>query len=185
MNRLFFIVAISFFLVGLNFNSEKRNGIDLDKQKWIHGSEDCKTNHDPLIQVVSYNADTWILRQNKCIHYEAPFIFLFVGEDQSLLIDTGATPNEKLFPLRPVVDSILLANKASNRKLIVAHTHSHGDHIAADDQFKTRPNTEVIGLNWDAIQKYFSFNDSKPISLLELGNRSIAFFQLLVMIGFH
>ena len=181
MRRLFLIVSISFFLVGLNLNSESKKGIDLTKQKWIHGSQDCKNNRDPFIQVVRYNANTWMLRQNKCIHYEAPFIFLLVGTDQSLLIDTGATVDEKSFPLRHVVDSIFLANNL-NQKLVVAHTHSHGDHIAADEQFKTRTNTEVIGLSWDAVQGYFGFTDANSNSSMDLGNRAI---NVLSIPGHH
>ena len=99
-------------------------------------------------------------------------MFLFLGSEQSLLVDTGATTDEKFFPLRHVVDSILSANGGSNKKLIVAHTHSHGDHVAADEQFITRANTEVIGLRLDEVQKYFGFDDNST-SAIELGNRLI------------
>jgi glyoxylase-like metal-dependent hydrolase (beta-lactamase superfamily II) len=134
---------------------------------------DCKTNRDSFIQVVGYNADTWVLRQNKCVHYEAPFIFLLVGNEQSLLVDTGATADEKSFPLRHVVDSILAANGADNKKLIVAHTHSHSDHVAADEQFINRANTMVMGLGWEATKAYFGFYETNSISTIDLGNRSI------------
>ena len=164
-------ISILIFVVGLGFHSG--TPIDLGKQPWIHGSQDCKTNHDPLIQVVSYNADTWVLRQNKCVHYEAPFIFLLVGDSQSLLVDTGATTDEKSFPLRHVVDSILTANGAGNKKLIVAHTHSHRDHVAADEQFINRANTIVLGLGWDSLSKYFGFGETNFISTIDLGGRSI------------
>jgi len=172
LSRLLFLLGISFFSVASSWDVQKGKEADLINQHWIHGSLNCKTNQDPLIQVVSYNADTWILRQNKCIHYEAPFIFLFVGKEQSFLVDTGATTDEKLFPLRKVVDSILLANGV-RRKLIVAHTHSHGDHVAADRQFKDRPDTEVVGSSWEEIRKYFSLSQPAPMSSMELGNRSI------------
>jgi len=171
LSRLLFI-TIPFFLAGLNFPFQKGKEADLRNQDWIHGSQDCKTNQDALIQVVCYNATTWILRQNKCIHYEAPFIFLLVGKDQSLLVDTGATADEKKFPLRQVVDSILLAN-GINKKLVVVHTHSHGDHLAADRQFKKRDNTEVVGSSWDEIRKQFGFSESNLMSSMELGNRVI------------
>jgi len=171
LSRLLFI-TIPFFLTGLHFPFQKGMEADLRHQDWIHGSPDCKTNRDPLIQVVCYNATTWILRQNKCIHYEAPFIFLLVGKDRSLLVDTGATADEKKSPLRQVVDSILLAN-GINKKLVVVHTHSHGDHVAADGQFKKRDNTEVVGSSWDEIRKQFGFSESNLMSSMELGNRLI------------
>lgn len=182
MRRLFLRTSVVFFFVGSSCSPEIRKELDLTKQKWIDGSQDCKANRDPLIQVVQYNADTWILRQNKCIHYEAPFIFLFVGEEQALLVDTGATSDEKYFPLRHIVDSVLFANDGSNKKLIVGHTHSHSDHVAADNQFKGRPNTEVIGLSWEAIQKYFQFEDKKLITTIDLGYRVI---KVLSVPGHH
>src|SRR5258706_13631357 len=104
------------------------------------------------------------------------------GEEQSLLIDTGATGDEKYFPLRHVVDSILLANGGSNKKLIVAHSHSHSDHVAADDQFKNRPNTELVGLSWDTIQKYFALGINNSTSTIELGKRQI---KILSIPGHH
>jgi len=171
-----------FLVIALGSCTHSPKEIDLEKQVWIHGSADCKTNTEPLIQVMQYNTDTWILRQNKCVHYEAPFIFLLMGEEQSLLVDTGATGDEKYFPLRNVVDSILLANGGSNKNLIVAHSHSHSDHVAADDQFKNRFNTEVIGLSWDAIQKYFSLDSNNSASTIELGNRQI---KILSIPGHH
>jgi len=36
--------------------------------KWIHGSEPCSDNKDVPFQVHAYNDDTFILRENKCIH---------------------------------------------------------------------------------------------------------------------
>ena len=59
--------------------------------RWIHGSPSAKHDTDPEIQVHAYRADTHILRQNKSVHYEAPFLFLLQGVRRSLLIDTGAT----------------------------------------------------------------------------------------------
>ena len=47
--------------------------------QWIHGSESSKHNTDPDIQVFWYDDDTVILRQNKAINYEAPFLYLLFG----------------------------------------------------------------------------------------------------------
>jgi hydroxyacylglutathione hydrolase len=181
LRQLQFLIFSSLLIVGTNFSFQSINEIDLAKTKWIHGSPDCKANQEPLIQVVAYDSRTWILRQNKCIHYEAPFMFLLAGRDENLLVDTGATLNENTFPLRRVVDSIIGTN-GLNKKLVVAHTHSHGDHVAADEQFTTRENTEVIGLSWEAVQKYFGFTDSNATSSLDLGNRSI---RILWVPGHH
>jgi len=150
---------------------------NLNKQNWILGSDNCKKNTDELIQVVQYDQNTWILRQNKCTNYEAPFMFLFLGEDKALLMDTGATKKKKSFPLYKTVNAIV-ANwqKQQNKEieLVVAHTHKHGDHYAADDQFKGKVNTTLVGLQKTDVIDFFKFIDwPNDIVDFELGNRTL------------
>ena len=45
---------------------------------WIHGSVSAKHNTDPDIQVHWHDEHTVILRQNKAIDYEAPFLYLLL-----------------------------------------------------------------------------------------------------------
>lgn len=144
---------------------------------WIHGSEAAKYNTDPDIQVHACDEHTYILRQNKAVHYEAPFLFLLFGAARALLLDTGATANPDFFPLRTVVDSVMDGWLASHPHpddygLLVLHTHAHGDHTAADGQFDGRPNTEIIGAKRDPAWSYFGF-DVHPESVAEvdLGHR--------------
>jgi len=96
----------------------------------------------------AHDDHTFVLRQNKAVHYEAPFLYLFLGNDRALLLDTGATADAELFPLRDTVDSILadwLTEHPRERyELVVAHTHGHGDHVAGDVQFQGRPDTTVV-----------------------------------------
>ena len=123
--------------------------INLNEQNWIHGSEDCTKNTDELIQVVQYDQNTWILRQNKCSNYEAPFMFLFLGQEKAILMDTGATKEEESFPLYKTVYTIAdnwQKQQNIEIELVVAHTHKHGDHYAADAQFKGQPNTTLVGI---------------------------------------
>ncbi len=160
--------------------------VDLETQLWIHGSPNCNENSDPAIQVVQYNANTWILRQSKCTNYEAPFMFLFFGENKALLMDTGATRDEANFPLYNTVNELISAwEKAheSSIELIVAHTHGHGDHHAADAQFDSKANTTVIGLKVADVQEYFKI-DNWPDNQaqLELGNRTL---DILPIPGHH
>src|SRR3982751_4882789 len=96
-------VFIGFCLFSCSCKTLHKRTTDLNKISWIHGSEDCKTNTDPAIQVVQFNYNTWIMRQNKCINYEAPFTFLFVGDKKALLMDTGATEDENQFPIYKTV----------------------------------------------------------------------------------
>ena len=61
--------------------------------QWIHGSPSAKHDRDPEIQVHHYDEHTVILRQNMSVHYEAPFLYLLLGDDQAVLVDSGASPD--------------------------------------------------------------------------------------------
>ena len=178
LNFLFFFVLSGFFSCKV---SEKRLP-KIDRLVWIHGAADCNDNKDPLIQVVQLNSSTWMLRQNKCINYEAPFMYLFMGRKKALLMDTGATEDEKQFPLYATVRKLLDEWEIKNKEaveLVVAHTHSHGDHVAADTQFKNKPGITVVGLKVEDVKSFFNFRNW-PIenSKLDLGGRVIEFIPI-------
>jgi glyoxylase-like metal-dependent hydrolase (beta-lactamase superfamily II) len=150
--------------------------VDLNTQHWIHGSENCEENMDPPIQVVKYNNTTYILRQNKCTNYEAPFMFLFFGDDKALLMDTGATAEADIFPLYKTVNKLINDWAEKNRavELVVAHTHKHGDHYAADVQFVGKLNTTVVGLEVEDLMNFFNISNwPEDIVTFNLGNRLI------------
>lgn len=159
----------------LNF-SDGSAVIDLNV-RWIHGSESPKYNTDPDIQVHRAEEHTYILRQNKAVSFEAPFLFLLFGDRKVVLIDTGATTNRAYFPLREVVDRVIDGWLAEHPRqepyeLLVLHTHSHTDHTSGDDQFADRPDATVIGAKKDQAWPYFGFaNDD--LTQLDLGGRII------------
>jgi hydroxyacylglutathione hydrolase len=164
--------VISFFL--LTASAPK---LYLEKVKWLHGSEDCTKNEDAGIQVVQYDPNTWILRQNKCVNYEAPFMFLFFGNKKALLMDTGATEEESTFPLYKTINGLIADWQMEHSKkveLVVAHTHSHGDHWAGDIQFKNKPGVTVVGLTEENVHQFFNFVDW-PVKSVEydLGSRVV------------
>ena len=150
---------------------------NLKKISWIHGSIDCKINTDQPIQVEKITDVTWILRQNKCIHYEAPFLFLFVGSKKALLMDTGATEDDVSFPLYKTIKKILEASERKENiklELIVAHTHAHNDHVAADSQFRGKPHTVVVGKGVDDVAAFFAIaNWPQSHGQIDLGRRLI------------
>lgn len=170
---LIFAMTFGLFFWGCELDSDK----PLNKVKWIHGSADCAKNSDPRIQVYRYDSNTWILRQNKCVHYEAPFMFLFVGSNKALLMDTGATEDDKQFPLFEVVNKILRGweeEHATSLELVVAHTHKHSDHRAADKQFLGKPQTTVVGLSLEEVVSFFHFENWPTQSArIDLGNRKL------------
>lgn len=135
--------------------------------RWINGSPSAKHDTDPEIQVFAYDPASHILRQNKSVHYEAPFMFVFQGARRALLIDTGATAETKWFPIRAVVDGII-----GDAQLLVLHTHSHADHVAGDAQFEDRPRTQVVGTGLDELTAFLGFERwPDGTATLDLGDR--------------
>jgi hydroxyacylglutathione hydrolase len=152
----------------------------LDVQ-WIHGSSSSKHNTDPDLQTYWYDDNTVILRQNKAIDYEAPFLFLLFGEERAVLLDTGATASPEFFPLRRIVDGLieswLSRNPHTDYKLLVLHTHAHDDHVAGDGQFAVRADTVLVDADKDAAWEFFGFSiDADAIRPVDLGGRVLQAF---------
>lgn len=168
-------------LGGLMSDIAEHNVIPVAKTlnvRWIHGSVSSKHNTDPDLQVYWYDDDTVILRQNKAVDYEAPFLFLLFGRDRVVLLDTGATTSAEYFPLRRVVDDLIVTwidhHSHSDRayELLVLHTHSHGDHIAGDAQFADRPDTTLVTADKDTAWSFFGFaQDPDALATVDLGER--------------
>jgi hydroxyacylglutathione hydrolase len=147
--------------------------------KWIHGSDPCSTNKDVPFQVHAFNDDTFILRQNKCIHYEGPFIYLFFGQDKVFMQDTGAAPPANsgiAFPIREtvlkVVEDWSRRKGKSGLQLLVTHSHAHGDHTGGDSQFSGQPDTTLVGTKLADVQEFFGITDwpNQQVTL-DLGGR--------------
>ena len=144
--------------------------------RWIHGSESAKHNTDPDLQVHWHDDATVILRQNKAINYEAPFLFLLFGAGRAVLLDTGATADAELLPLRETVDALveqwLHRHPHPRYELVVLHTHSHGDHVAGDEQFADRPDTMVVGADRESVQGFLGLSPDLDVpARLDLGGR--------------
>jgi len=133
---------------------------------WMHGQANCNASTDPAVQVHSYNATTYIIRQDKCRTFEAPFVYLLLGTDKALLLDSGATMTPEL--------SDAVTPLVGTRELIVAHSHAHGDHVAGDGQFSGQPATTVVGTNRTAVQAAFGIASwPGDAGQLELGGRTL------------
>ena len=147
--------------------------------KWIHGSDPCSSNSEPAFQVHAYDDDTVIIRENKCINYEGPFIYLLFGQDKVLMQDTGAAPASNsgiAFPVRDTVEGVVdaWAKKHGKRDLtlLVTHSHAHGDHVGGDAQFAGQPRTTVVGKTVADVQNFFAIPDwpNQQVTL-DLGGR--------------
>ena len=174
MNRYFKTSLVTFLVFSSYINGLGQHAL-LEQQHWIHGSANCQTNQDSLIQVVRYNENTWILRQNKCIHYEAPFMFLFIGQAKAMLVDTGATEDEAKFPLYRTVRNILLqfeTKSTGSLPLLVVHSHGHHDHWAGDGQFRGKSNVVVTGLTLEDVKDIYGIKHwPEDQGKIDLGNR--------------
>ncbi|MGO4340378.1 MBL fold metallo-hydrolase [Pedococcus sp. 2YAF34] len=146
---------------------------------WIHGSKSSKHNTDPDIQVRWHGEHTVILRQNKAVNYEAPFMFLLFGGSRTLLVDTGATAAPELLPLRRTVDELVAEwlgrHPRDDYELVVLHSHSHHDHVAADGQFADRPRTTVVDATVEGVYSFLGLrtDDLDRPAALDLGGRVV------------
>lgn len=123
-----------------------------------------------------HDEHTFILRQSKTVSFEAPFLYLFFGNTSALLLDTGATGDPGLCPVRETVDRLisawLEAHPHPSYPLVVAHTHGHGDHVAGDAQLGGRPQTTVVGKDRRAVIDFFGFTSwPDQVVTLDLGGR--------------
>lgn len=148
-------------------------------EPWLTGGPNCLTV--PQWQVHEYNEDFYILRESGCVNAEKPFLYLIFGDNKALLEDTGVaydTPDKTVIPTAPVI--LELMARWEKRKhhapvsLVVIHSHSHGDHTAADGQFKPLPNVQFIAAAPAEIQKAAGIT-TWPTDLgeIDLGNRVI------------
>jgi glyoxylase-like metal-dependent hydrolase (beta-lactamase superfamily II) len=150
-------------------------GLDLDV-RWYAGTRSRRSSAAPLIQVHMAAPHTVLLRQSIASNFEAPFLYLLFGEDRAFLLDTGATADATEFPLRAAVDTLiedwLRSHPSDSYELVVAHSHAHGDHVAADGQFMGRPRTRVVGHTAEDVAAFFGI-DSWPrgTARVDLGGR--------------
>jgi len=138
---------------------------------WVHGA-DCAS--DPLIQVHAYNEDLYVLRQSKCATFEAPFVYLVFGEERALLLDTGATADGPLWEtVEGLVAQWLERREQGFVELIVAHSHSHGDHVAGDGLFAGRELVStVVTLERPGVLAFWGFEHyPDDAATLDLGGR--------------
>ena len=111
----------------------------LDNKKWNHGSENCKSNITPALEVFRFDNTTFVLRQSKCVDYEAPFIYVLFGADTVLVLDTGATENTDEFPLYETVQSLIKiqTNLGYTAMVLGSATKTWEVHVQANDVLET------------------------------------------------
>jgi hydroxyacylglutathione hydrolase len=141
---------------------------------WNEGAEDCEKATEPRIQVHQYEAQTIILRQSLCSNFEAPLLYLLIGDDVALLIDTGATQDAAQMPLAKTVVDLLPDRREAKLPLMVLHTHGHRDHRAADAQFAGLPGVVVVPPEVDDLRTALNLPQwPEGDARIELGGRTV------------
>jgi hydroxyacylglutathione hydrolase len=141
---------------------------------WNEGATDCASNPPPPLQVHEYNPQTFILRENLCATFEAPFIYLLIGSHKALLIDTGDVADPKRMPLADTVMHLLPKDGSATLPLLVVHTHRHLDHRAGDRQFTQLPNVQVVGFDIDSVRRFYHFTQwPEGLAQIDLGDRIV------------
>lgn len=144
------------------------NGVGPRFARWIDGT----TSTEPETQVQRIDDDSFVIRQSVRTNFEAPFLYLLFGTDRAMLIDSGAGG----LTIRPTVDRVIAEWRTRHRnrpiRLIVAHSHGHGDHHGGDDEFRDRPDTELVGLQQRHVAAFFGIRDwPNAIGRYDLGHR--------------
>lgn len=151
--------------------------------RWHPGAEDCEPGLQ-LTEARAWDATTIVIRQNPCIDYEANLLYLLIGDERALLIDSGASEDPRLTAhLTSLVSRYLERPDGSRLPLVVAHSHGHQDHRSGDAAFAALPSTTVVPVESLAMRQFFGLQDWPGGGAhFELGNRKI---ELIPTPGHH
>ena len=137
---------------------------------WYAGGAECKDT--PPFRVHAYNSDFFILRQAACTNFEKPFLYLIFGRERALLLDTGAGAVDLATPIDTLTRNWLKRTGRPAIELVVAHSHAHGDHVAADSQFVGEPRTRVVARDTASVRWFFGVKYwPEDIGHIDLGGR--------------
>jgi hydroxyacylglutathione hydrolase len=142
---------------------------------WNEGASDCSATPQEALQVHQYEPQTFILRQSPCADFEANFIYLLIGSDKALLIDTGAVADPKAMPLAKTILELLPDRGDKKLPLLVVHTHRHLDHRAGDPQFASLPSVQIVPIDLEGVRAFYGFNNwpNGTAAHLDLGDRTV------------
>ncbi|HEY3384625.1 MAG TPA: MBL fold metallo-hydrolase [Vicinamibacterales bacterium] len=126
----------------------------------------------PAFRVHFFNAGLIVVRQSGRTHFEKPFLYLLVGEERAMLVDTGAPGVEVGAEVRRLLG--FGRDARATRPLIVTHTHGHGDHVAGDGQFAGMPDTTLVGTSIVDVSKFFGIERwPDDVGSIDLGGRLV------------
>ena len=150
-------VLFSIFLMALASPAWSDTTTDLSKLHWNEGAKDCNANPQPPLEVHAIDSNDFVLRENLCATFEAPFMYLLIGRTRALLIDDGDVADPKIVPLADTVLKLLPMSGLSRLSLLVVHTHRHLDHRGGDAQFAHIPGVQVVGYDLESVKQFYDF----------------------------
>jgi hydroxyacylglutathione hydrolase len=166
------VLAGGFLLVGEALAPQ--TAPPLSSLTWSAGAENCKAVTQPPLEVRQLDPQTFVLRENLCATWEAPFMYLLLGSQKALLIDSGDVADATQMPLAKTVLALLPGNGEAKLPLLVVHTHRHLDHRAGDGQFVQTKNVQVVGYDLESVKRFYGFNDwPNGLAHIDLGNRVV------------
>ncbi len=142
--------------------------------RWDPGAEEC-TPDQRRTQAHAIDETTIVIRQNPCIDYEANLLYLLVGRERALLIDSGASDDPAVTgALVELVGEYLVKPDGTRLPLVVAHTHGHQDHRSGDAAFAALAGTAVVPHEGEHMRQYFGLKNWPNDEVrFDLGGREV------------
>ncbi len=137
-------------------------------EAWL-SPNDCDAIRDP-IRIETLDEVTFIFRESPCVDREAPFLFLLIGTERALLVDSGT--QDGVF-LVEVVGQKLAENGLGFADLTVAHSHSHLDHRSGDGALADA-GARVVGPTVEEVREFWNLEAwPEGVASLDLGDRLV------------
>ncbi len=133
---------------------------------WVSPAS-CDDVRDP-IRIEPLDEVTFVLRESPCVDREAPFLFLLIGTERALLVDSGT--QDGVF-LAEVVGQKLAQSGLGFADLTVAHTHSHLDHRSGHGTLADA-GAPVVGSTVEEVREFWNLEAwPEGVASLDLGGR--------------
>ena len=137
-------------------------------EPWL-SPQGCEAIRDP-IRIEPLDEVTFVLRESPCVDREAPFLFLLIGTERALLVDSGT--QNGIF-LGELVGQKLAETGLGFADLTVAHTHSHLDHRSGDRTLSDAGAT-LVGPTLEEVREFWNLRAwPDGVASLDLGDRLI------------
>lgn len=141
-------------------------------KSWITGGPNCM--EVPAWQIHEYNPTFYILRESGCTNYEKPFLYLILGSERALLVDTGAGDSDAAMVVKRVLGQVAKRDNRAVLPLVVSHSHGHADHVSGDKGFGGMADVTLVAAKPEELAKAFSISSwPDQNGGIELGGRVV------------